>query len=299
MSRKPVYTPDFIDKAVGLIAGGMTLGEAAAALGCHPDNLSVKMRELGHTYSRPHRPAANAKPFDEAECVARYSAGESVKALAKDYGIQRATVTRMLFRRGQRLRGRSDAMLTRMANTSEADRKQLTEAAHDAVRGKPKSEEHNQKIVASRFARQTHVGRGEKELASQLRALGVDVITQAPVKSYNVDLLCFGRVAVEIHSSSRLPGQDAYFSKRTKDLLDSGLVPLYLTGQHCAHMWPTIAEELVAHINELCRLPAGTRQYRMIRGALHNFTRIRDDLGQFACIPSAPRFSREVRDLDL
>jgi very-short-patch-repair endonuclease len=298
MSRK-LYTPDFIHRAADLINEGMTLAEAAVAMNCSADVLSVKMREIGLIYERPYRPAPNAKPFDEAECIARYRAGESVKALAEAYGIQRATVTAMLIRRGEPARGRSDAMFVRMANTSEADRKQLAQAAHDAVRGKPKSEQHIEKIVASRFARQTHIGCGEKDLASQLRSLGVDVITQAPVKSYNVDLLCLGRVAVEVHSSSRLPGQDAYFSKRTKDLLDCGLVPLYLTGQHCAHMWPTIAEELVAHINELCRLPAGARQYRMIRGALHNFTTIRNDLGQFTCVPSAPRFGREVRDLDL
>lgn len=298
MARK-IFTPEFLDAAKLLLAQDhASFNKVGKALGVNGENLRVAMMRYSPDIKRGKAaPPGNAKPFDHAECIALYAAGHSVKALAERYNVQRSTISTMLDRNGIALRGRSEAMFTRMANTDPEKRKQLCEAAHNAVRGKAQSNEHRENTTVARFVNQTHVGRGEKDLASALGSAGVDVVTQAPVNPYNIDLLCFGRVAVEIHTASCLPQSSPYHRKRIENLLNRDIVPVYLCGKNAAEHWHTIANQLVPIINQARGLPPGSREYWVIRGTLHRFAIGTNDRGQFACVPAPPRFEWKVSNL--
>lgn len=290
MSRKK-FTPDLLDRAKVLLQqDGASFTTVGRQLDVHGECLRVAMAKAGIVPDRGRRIAPNAKPFDEAEFIALYRAGRSIKSLSSQLGAERKTLTDTLIRLGEPVRGRSAAMFTRMSQTSEEDRKKLAQRANEASRGKPKSIEHRDKIVLTRFARQTHVGAGEHSLANALRSRGVEVVTQAPCGTYNIDLLCLGRVAVEIHTASAFPATMPHHSERIKDLLDRGVVPVYLCGPRAAVWWQTIADQLIPFIEEASRFPAGSREYRVIRGAPKHYAIVRNDLGQFSAVPAPPRF---------
>lgn len=299
MARK-IFTPEFLDAAKLLLAQDhASFNKVGKALGVNGENLRVAMAKYCPSIERGKRaPPPNAKPFDHAECIALYAAGHSVKALAERYEVQRKTIATMLDLNGVSLRGRSEAMFVRMAKADPEERKQLCEAAHNAIRGKAQSNEHRENTTVARFVNQTHVGRGEKDLASALNSVGVDVVTQAPVNPYNIDLLCFGRVAVEIHTASCLPQSSPYHRKRIENLLNRDIVPVYLCGKNAAEHWHTIADQLIPIVNQARSLPPGARQYWVVRGTVNRFTFGTNDRGQFSAVPTTPRFEWKVSRLD-
>lgn len=290
MGSPPVYTPAYLDNAHRMATEGATLREIATALGGTPDLIAKNLRTRGTPYQRPHRPAHNAKPLPTDEVIAAFNAGESVKSIAQRYKVQRLTVSSCLLRHGVKPRDRSEGMFARMARTSPEGRKELAEAAHAAVRGKPMAREHQLKLAAARGRR---IGFGEEEFADLLTARGYEVNRQAPVDVYNIDLLVGGTVAMELRCDTAYPSKKPHQRKRIEHFLHAGLSVLYIQFREVEALF-ALADEVIADLDELRRLPAGQCEYRMVWCRSEHFTRGRDDLGQLTAVPSAPRYRREL-----
>lgn len=206
-------------------------------------------------------------PIDVDDLVKRYSRGESEKALAKVFGVSRTIIRNRLVKAGVQPRGRSEAMFIRMANTSPEERARLATAAHDAVRGKPKTPEFllaRAAGVEKQGARHGNVSPAELILASDLRNATLPVVHQKAIGPYNVDIAT-GTVAVEVLGGgwhrSKLHG------KRLRYMLDAGwdVIYIWVDGRR-SPLRPGAAQYVVAHCEFRDGNPALPRCYRVIRG---------------------------------
>ena len=207
-------------------------------------------------------------PLDIDDLVRRYNAGESEKALAESLGVSRVVIRRRLVQAGIEPRGRSAAMYQRMADTPPAERAALTEAAHAAVRGVPKTPEFliaKALGVERKGAAGGNVSPAELALGGMLQDAGLTVVYQKAIGSYNADLTT-GTVAMEV-----LGGQWHRIKshrERLRYILDAGwdVIYIWVDGRHFP-LSAGAAEYVIAHCQFRDRNPAAPRCYRVIRGS--------------------------------
>lgn len=165
------------------------------------------------------------RDLDSGSIIARFNAGESVKAIAGSSGVSRNVIVRILQENGVTPRNRSEGMYARMAATSPEERIALSAAAHAAVRGVPRSEEELIQRARTRETCLTVTSRVEIAAAEMLVARGFDVCAQKAVGKYNIDIaITEPRIAVEFfggmwHGHGR---HAARFNERSEYILDSG-----------------------------------------------------------------------------
>lgn len=176
-------------------------------------------------------------------------------------------------------------MLVRMSQTSAAERARLTSAAHAAIRGARKSDDVRRRMAESKSRLR---GAGEFVLLAHLRSLGHLPEEQAPIDSYNVDLLV-GSVAVEPRCSSGNPMRRPEIKQRTEHLLRRGVSSLWVIYVELDALRGCL-DEVVTHLDEMSRDPAPSGQHRVIRCAAHRFTRVRNELGQLTAVPAPIRY---------
>jgi very-short-patch-repair endonuclease/DNA-binding CsgD family transcriptional regulator len=254
---------------------GRSCREIALAVGASEDGIRLKLLRVGGP-SRVYRPASNAKDFPREEAARLYVEGFSLKALADRYGIERRTLAAALARAGVRLRGRSEAMFVRMARTPEQERKRLASAAHDAVRGKPKSHAHRCRLAATKTRR---IGVGEEQLARLLRERGIDFTEQHPVEQYNLDF-AVGHVAVELRAGGGNPLTNPKQRARFEYLAGRGWTVFYVLVAS-EHALAVNAEHVIADLDMLRSLPPGSGQHRMVRCHFQSEPFRRDEANKF------------------
>jgi very-short-patch-repair endonuclease len=160
-----------------------------------------------------------------------YDSGESVKGIADRLGVSRPVIIRRLNEIGIQPRTSSEAMYIRMANTSPEGRLRLAQAAHAAVRGKPKTFEQKCKNAASRELRGGFDSAYESAMFHWLTERGLTITPQKAIGPYNVDLaIDESRIAVEIfggnwHSTGH---HAARFRHRTDYILGQDWIPVYI-----------------------------------------------------------------------
>jgi Helix-turn-helix domain len=208
-----------------------------------------------------------ASHIDANDLVQRYVAGESEKALAEAFGVSRQPIRRLLIESGVPIRGRSEAMYARMANTSPEDRAKLSDAAHAAVRGVPKSAEFllaRAAGVERRGASYGNVSAAEQILMKTLEAQGLKVTPQKAIGPYNVDLAT-GTVAVEVFGGGW--HRTKSHGERLRYILDAGwdMIYIWVDGRHFP-LAAGAAEYVIAHAEIRDRDPAAPRGYWVIRG---------------------------------
>jgi hypothetical protein len=261
------FIPPDTDDLIRRYVGGDSLKEVAEALGVSDDYVRGQLVKAGV----PRRQGGGVRHdrviIDDAAMVRRYEAGESEKALAVAFHIDRNGIRRRLLKAGVTPRGRSDAMYLRMSQASAEERARLAAAAHDAVRGKPHSKE---RLAAKALgieklgANGPNVSAAEIMLACMLRNAGRDVVHQKAIGPYNVDLAA-GSVAVEV-----LGGQWHRAKKhreRLRYILNAGRDVIYVWVDGRNHpLGAGAAEYVVAHLEFRDGNPAAPRCYRVIRG---------------------------------
>ena len=127
--------------------------------------------------------------IDAGDLVQRYTDGISVKELAEHFSVCRQVISRILLESGQHLRNRSLAMYARMSRTPKQERNRLTEAAHDAVRGRKIDVRSLIKSARTKQNTLSKVGYGEFILRDWIRERsGVNMIPQYAIERYNIDL---------------------------------------------------------------------------------------------------------------
>lgn len=141
----------------------------------------------------------------DAEIVARFGAGESTNALAKSYGVSRQVIDRRLRAAGVEPRSQAEANRLSVSKRSPEENARNAVAAHDAVRGKKRTEAEmllRAQVRERSYAwKEDHTSALELRFARWLTALDVPFVPQKAIGPYNVDLACAG-VAVEIHGGA-------------------------------------------------------------------------------------------------
>lgn len=247
---------------------GESCNALAKAFRTSSGTVSERLRQAG-VDMRPEggRRGERQVAVDSAAIVSRYLAGESEKALADALGTNRTVIRNRLLDADIQPRGRSESMYLRMSQASPEERARLASAAHDSVRGKPKTPEF---LIARAIgverqgAAHGNASPAELMLASMLRDAGVPIIHQKAIGPYNVDL-AVGSVAVEVLGGgwhrAKLHGE------RLRYLLDAGWDVIYVWVNALRYpLGPGAGQYVVAHCEFRDRNPSAPRCYRVIRG---------------------------------
>lgn len=201
---------------------------------------------------RKREPAYNRKQLPVEQIITKYLSGCSVLSLSKEYSVSRNVITQRLAENGIQLRTGSEANFIRMGKLSKEERKQLTQKANIACTGKPKSEHDLEKIMRSRYIRQTHIGFGEDIVYDRLINLGYDVKRQFPIQRYSIDLFVNGAIVVEISGCGVGAVHSEHNRTKIKRLLKCGYTVIYVafsTQQLFIHNF----ENIIPLIEEVCR----------------------------------------------
>lgn len=281
-----------IDHAEQLVRDGSSIKNAASEIGCGPDALSKLLRRRGVDTSigKGHTPH-NRKDLDCESIIADYLSGESEKALAEKYGISRNVIRGRLLEKGVEPRGRRDAMLIRMGKLSRKERKQLTSAAHDAVRGRPQT--HERKLRRAQRAQEnigyTLIGHGEDFLANVMIERGVRFVRQAAIGIYNTDFLV-GSVAVELTSDPGLSHRRREnFERRVKYISDQNILLLYLVFPSEIGLSACL-EDFFSNLEAADSNPTVFGEYWVMRCGRDRGPIVRDERGQFSPVGTSEKF---------
>ena len=202
------------------------------------------------------------RKIDADDVIRKYQSGKSVKALANEFGVSRNVIIQRLNAVGIKPRNRSEAMYLRMSQTPKSERQKLAEAAHEARRGCPNSEQmlHKRALAGKRF-----IGRFEAEFIEALKSAEIDVIPQEPFLSYNLDIGC-GNVAVEIHRHTDSPLAPRHI-KKFMNCVNSGKTMIYVWINPTKNIvTASCYDKVIALVKALRANPPAHSQYWVIRG---------------------------------
>lgn len=214
----------------------------------------------------------NRFKIDVDDMLKLYHSGRSVNNLAHHYGCSRGVICNRLRKAGIKPRNRSEGMFLRMSQTSASERKRLSAAAHDAVRGASHTDEHRIKIaqtIEQNAITYGNASRIENIAREMFIARGFDVTPQRAIDRYNVDLaIDTNRVAVEIfgghwHTSG---GHAKRFRRRFDAIINAGWIPVIIW---CSRDYP-LEVGAIQYVVTLCEKlsrnePVG-RSEHVIRG---------------------------------
>lgn len=190
---------------------------------------------------------------DDVDIVARYSAGESEKAIAESLGVSRQVVRRRLLDAGVTPRDGSASMRIRMASMSPEERKLITDRARSAC-------------TQSRQETLSVVGWGENTLRDWLRDRGYEAIPQLAMGPYNIDL-AIHPVAVEVWNSASNPLRLRRSHEKAEYLRERGwsLIWVWITKNRIFD--DRVADEIVTTIERTRLDPPASCEHRVIRGS--------------------------------
>lgn len=287
---------DILADAIKMNIEGATLKQIGKKIGFNRNIISREMFNAGHNVIT-HYIAHNAKDFPKKESIERYLAGESIKALADEYGIQRKTLTDYFIRNNVKTRNRSQAAFYRMERTTPEERMRLTEAAHNAVRGIPHTREQRQKMMVTRKNRRVEkfVGFGEDAIKDRLVNAGFCVVPQEVFDIYNIDLMVNGNIAVEILIGSGYTKiSKGKGLEKNKKLIESGYFPFWILWTDGESLMHNI-DNIISDIDLISRNPSALGKYRVVMCRAERFTRFHNERGQFSVKPSPVKFFYEDR----
>ena len=231
----------------------------------------------------------NLTESDRQAIVSRYEGGESLKRISIDTEISRPIITAIIRNAGVRIRRGPEAQKIAFARMSPEERMAMTASAHDAVRGKRRSEDFLLKQAQSRQAGGKSASPAEEKIISILESRGIQCSPQLAVGKYNIDI-AIGPVAVELFGGGwHAYGRHAARSRnRFRYILDAGYFSLIvwhamkgIIDDPCF-----IADEIIATIDEVSRDPSLVGKYRMIRSDGNLVTGVIDNVDYVTLVPS-------------
>lgn len=247
-----------LDRAVGLYVSGKTLAEVKGLCGVPPSVVSRELKKRGI----PARTRRAELPTEEI--AAAYRNGESELALAEHFQVDRSAIRRVLTESGVEVRGRSAAQYTRLAKMTSEERSLLTEAAHEAARGRTVPAEELSERARMRERTMSHASPREGIFGKYFTRRALEVTPQKAVGPYNVDF-AIGPVAVEVLGGNWHAYKPEH-AQRTPYLLNAGWHVLFVWDLKKAPLCVEAAEYVLAWAQQASGNPSAVRQYRVIRG---------------------------------
>ena len=206
--------------ACELRRSGKTIAEISAIIRWGKNSVFQLLRVGGASGKTPIRPC---------DVIVPYIDGTSENAIAKQLGIERIVVHKILVDHCVPTRSVAEANRQMMLNRSPEENRRNTEAAHLASKGKRRSPETKKKAALAREMNVSGVSVYESILAEKLVAKGFKVALQKAVECYNIYIAIpeFG-IAVEVFGGHwHSYGSHARrFRERFNLLLDRGWTPV-------------------------------------------------------------------------
>ena len=195
-------------------------------------------------------------------CINEYLGGKSIKQLAVDNGVSRQVIYRIFRENAVPVRNRSEAMFTRMANTTFEERQRLAFAANEAKRGLANTPEMLEKRAK---AGKRFIGKFEQEFIDAISSAGIPNIPQEPFMSYNLDIGC-GNIAVEIHRHTDSPLAPRHI-KKVMNCINAGKSMLYVWINPTKNiLLPECYDNVISIIQQFRSNPPVGSKYWVIRG---------------------------------
>lgn len=290
--------PLFIDHAISLINGGKTLTAAALDVGINRNAVSKKIRARGISIPDNRGTPKNAKQLPDDCIIADYESGISELELSKKYGVSRNAIRYRLLKSGIQIRNQSQANIVSMGRMTIEQRKNRAKSANNALRGAKQPIEGKVKraINIESAPYENMIGIGEEEFYELLTEHGISFTWQKAIEIYSLDF-AIGNVAVELRSGGASNGRDGVTRGRIKYLRERGIISLYVSFQTVADLIGNF-DYIISNVNKLNRNPSPIGKYWVIRSRFDKFSRIRNDLGQFACVPTPPKLFASCREIN-
>lgn len=278
-----------IDNAMELILkDGLTVRDASIVVGVNAALLSQRIRAKGIAIPKPK--AKPLKQLPDQEIITLYESGMSELALANKFNVSRGAIRNRLRNSGTHIRGQSEANIVSMANMTFKERQNRTRSANNALRGAKQSVEGRKKraVNLESAGYENMIGIGEKEFKDMLENNPIDFTWQKSCDIYSIDF-AVGNVAVELKKSSVATSVSRDVKRgRVKHLRESGYITIYVVFCSIESLIQSF-DYIISVINQASRNPPSLSEYWVVRCNFKRCTRIRNNLGQFASIPSAPK----------
>lgn len=171
--------------------------------------------------SKPKFIPSNKINIDIEKLKQLYIAGYSVLKMSNEFGVSRNVIVNRLKEIGYKIRNGSEANILRFANTTKEYRMQITEKAHNAIRGSKRSaaKKINSAISREKTANKSlktypFIGVGEIEVFNALVSNNLNPIAQKAFYIYNVDIFINPNIFIEV-SCDPYPLKSQCFRKRS------------------------------------------------------------------------------------
>lgn len=230
---------------------------------------------------KPIPRARHVFPDGEHAVVNAYVGGVSELALARQHGVARTVIRRVITEAGVVPRNGSESQFQRYHGTTAEDRKAVTAAANAAMRGRTLTWEKRLRDAAGRQRSAAFVSELENVIASELRERGLVVVQQTAIGPYNCDLtVATGSVAVEVFGGGwHWSGHHAVrHRQRSRYILDQGWHLLCFIVDRKRPLTAAGYDYLVAFAEFAERNPSARREYRVVGGTGQDLPGLRPDL---------------------
>lgn len=203
----------------------------------------------------------------ENEIIKDFNDGISCKKLASDYKTCRNVIYRILNNHSIIGRTRSQSAFIRMSNATFEEKRKNACAANEKMRNMGEIWHLSQSIkrAITRGISLSEIGDNEVFVFEQLKINGFQPIQQAPVSSYNIDILC-GNTAIEIHKEGCHPHNRSLYRKRIINLLKCGLNIIYVKWSKKTDINTIAINKLMAFLKFSSINPSDCGKYWVIRG---------------------------------
>lgn len=283
-----------IDHAMELIFNqGFTLTKASSEVGVDHNIISKRIRARGFSIPKPK--AKPIKKLPDKEIIALYKGGMSELALANKFNVSRGAIRNRLRDSGTHIRGQSEACALSLGQMTFKERQNRTRSANNALRGTEQCVEGRRKraVNLESVGYEKMIGIGEKEFKDMLESNSIDFTWQKSCDIYSIDF-AIGNIAVELKKSSIVTNVTGDKKRgRIKNLRESGYTTIYVVFCSVESLIQSF-DYIISIVNKASSNPPALGEYWVVRCHFNEVTRFRNDLGQFASVPSAPELFNTV-----
>ncbi len=233
----------------------------------------INKRGLRRGSSESARRRHATPAIDESAVAARYAAGETAQSIALNLGCSINVIQRIAKLYDIPVRSLAETKRAWYAKSTKEQRLALTQAAHDATRGRSRSNEDLCKIaVGCEKGIGKRIGPDEATMIGYLVATGCEVVPQKAVGRYNLDIaLTESSIAVEMfgggwHAQGALATNHR---KRFDYLINNGWLPIIVWTVPLYPLSVAAHDYIVAIHKARCRGETMRSEEHVIRGDGH------------------------------
>lgn len=304
-----------IDSINDLLVKGVAVNKIAKQFNLEVGYILFNI-DLGVLHNNGKTIPAYYKHISVEKLKEAYIRGDSVLKMSQDFCISRTTIVSRLKYLGYNIRTGSEANIIRFQNSTIEYRQQITENAHNAVRGVKRSfiKRCENAILCEKTANKSpetygKLGPGELELFYALRDKQLNPVIQKAFNTYNIDIFVAPNIFIEL-ASRMFKGQIQFrkkfsgdtverFRQKAKQITDSNGVLVEVNFRD-VDILKVYADDIVAFIDSLRTNPSASGKYFVVSCYYKIGMSARDaNKGTFISGPRLKYPFREIKEVNM